>query len=353
MDDSLISHVKETLSLSPYPNIDIARIDFPHVLVVGEGNVGEKILQTIINSKKAIEVVGYVSLDDSFTRSDFTNVISLEKAMIQYAEVPVILATKNNFSHAERLHSAFSQVYLYREGIVNAEHNIELMADEASKNILEQHNRMLWQNIYINGFSEENGTQYEHAKVHVKKDDAVLCIGPYYGNPLKAFEKTSNGQFTAHCLEANPYVYAELCKNIMLWQMQDKVVPVCAGVWEATGMVPFMAEGHTGGGNVSQTNEKLTASNLDMAIYAYTVDDYVGQSGFKPTVIESGRIGIAEQVIKGAEQTIKSLKPDLILLDFPHSNTPSLIKAIEPSYRIYYSEANRINYGVFFASVKH
>jgi hypothetical protein len=118
-------------------------------------------------------------------------------------------------------------------------------------------------------------------------------------------------------------------------------------------MVAFASEGHTGGGNVLALNagEVIKPGDIDMAIFVYAVDDYVRESGFVPTLIESGRIGIATEVVKGAKATIVQHKPKLILLDYPDTAAISMIKAWVPEYQVYYSECGRGNYGVFFLSI--
>ncbi len=96
------------------------------------------------------------------------------------------------------------------------------------------------------------------------------------------------------------------------------------------------------GGNIGKN--KVTANEN-------AVDDYVRESGFVPTLIESGRIGIATEVVKGAKATIVQHKPKLILLDYPDTAAISMIKAWVPEYQVYYSECGRGNYGVFFLSI--
>ena len=95
----------------------------------------------------------------------------------------------------------------------------------------------------------------------------------------------------------------------------------------------------------------LQAGEIDLAIFTYAVDDYVRESGFVPTLLESGRIGIATEVVKGAKETICRHKPKLILLDYPHTEAIALIKQWVPEYQVYYSECGRGSYGVFFLQI--
>jgi len=342
--------VKDEFNINAYPNITSKTCHFPQILLVGEGQFGLDALTSFIELKNT-QVVAYI--DEALSNKEFTydgiKLISLSQAQEQYSKLPIISAVKNNFLMAEILFQYFEQVFMYRPSLPDLLKNEQYLADQQSKFLLKQHSEILHGNVYIKEFSNDAGTQYDHNIVYVEPNEQIICVGPYYGNPLQAFAKKAENNFYVHCLEANPYVYAQLCRNIILWGMKGKVVPVCAGAWSDTGMVAFAGEGHTGGGNVSHSEINFSPCNLDMAIYAYALDDYIEMTGFKPTLIESGRIGIATEVIKGAENYIKKNKPKLILLDFPYSDTPAILKALVPEYKIYYSECNRINYGAFFA----
>lgn len=341
----------EAASIPNYPNISPKTCHLDTFLLAGEGEFG-------LNALKALQalsgktIVAYVSDDPKINSSQLgCPVLPLNVVAKEYPRLPVICASKNNFYLAQQLLAYFSQVYLYRQALPDLIKNVEFLADDLSKELLISHCEMIHNNVYVNNFSEQGGTQYEHEKVAIAEHEHILCIGPYLGNPLKAFAERSNNKFIAHCLEANPYVYAQLCRNIVLWNMKDKVIPVCAGAWSETGMVSFAGESHTGGGNIELESQAMTPLSLDLAIYAYSVDDYLKMTGFTPSLIESGRIGIAEHVVAGASEYIKVNKPKLILLDYPQSNTPALLKALVPEYKIYYSECHRINYGTFFATI--
>lgn len=349
--NSLKALANKHVNIDNYPNISPESCHLSEFLFAGEGEFGLKALRSLqeIPNKN---IVGLI------TESDLENnenmdipCLSVESAAKKYAHLPVICASNNNFNLAQQLFKYFSQVYLFRHALPDITKNIRFMADEKSKQLLQTHGDMIHHNVYVNHFSDAGGTQYHHEKVAVEPNENILCIGPYLGNPLKAFDEQSNHQFVAHCLEANPYVYAQLCRNIVLWGFKDCVTPVCAGAWSSSGMVAFAGESHTGGGNIDESQEEMSALSLDLAIYAYSVDDYLSMTGFLPTLIESGRIGIATDVIAGAKNYIQQYKPKLILLDYPQSNTPAMLKTLVPEYKIYYSECNRINYGTFFATI--
>lgn len=266
----------------------------------------------------------------------------------------LVIASSAELSLIDKLAQYRTKLYLFRPAAEQQEQtNLSLLSDEVSRRVMSQQFYLLQHNCYLDGFSEEAGAQYFHPVVHAVAGEKILCIGPYLGKPFQAFSNTSGGDFTAHCLEANPFTYAELCINLVSWGMQTKVRPVCAGAWSGTGMVAFASEGHTGGGNVLalDSGSVVKPSEIDMAIFTYAVDDYVRESGFVPSLIESGRIGIATEVVKGAKDTIIRHQPKMILLDYPDTAAIALIKQWVPDYKVYYSECGRESYGVFFLSV--
>ncbi|GHG69333.1 hypothetical protein GCM10010919_19200 [Alishewanella longhuensis] len=266
----------------------------------------------------------------------------------------LVLVSRAELSLLEKFKQYRNKLYLYRSATARPEQvNLNLLSDEVSRRVMSQQFYLLQHNCYLEGFSEEAGAQYFHPIVHAVAGEKILCIGPYLGKPFQAFSSTSGGDFTAHCLEANPFTYAELCINLVSWGMQTKVRPVCAGAWSGTGMVAFASEGHTGGGNVLalDSGRVVKPGEIDMAIFTYAVDDYVRESGFVPSLLESGRIGIATEVVKGAKDTIIRHRPKMILLDYPDTEAIALIKQWVPDYKVYYSECGRESYGVFFLSV--
>ena len=87
--------------------------------------------------------------------------------------------------------------------------------------------------------------------------------------------------------------------------------------------------------------KRPTRETVDLAIYADSIDDYVEQSGFIPTFIENGRIGIAPQVLDGVRRTIARHNPKLILPDFVHTDCVKTLKELVPEYKVYCGESRR------------
>jgi hypothetical protein len=350
MDQQLFLQQLTKLPVCPIPVIDCQQCHGLRLILVGE--LPEVEQAAVLLSDGGAEVIAVISAEVMLQGVIPLSLSEQLAAAEDYDRLVLASAAELRFIDIFKPYRA--KLALYRIAASSQQSlNLSLLSDETSRRVMSQQFYLLRHNCYLDGFSEEAGAQYFHHAVQAVAGERILCIGPYLGNPFMAFATTSEGNFTAHTLEANPFTYADLCINLVSWGLHDRVRPVCAGAWSSTGMVAFASEGHTGGGNVLALNagEVIKPGDIDMAIFVYAVDDYVRESGFVPTLIESGRIGIATEVVKGAKATIVQHKPKLILLDYPDTAAISMIKAWVPEYQVYYSECGRGNYGVFFLSI--
>lgn len=301
---------------------------------------------------------------DESTRFDGP-VFAVSDAAQKFPQATVVVCTTETAeksptlpSNSERATGAgltmhFNRVCYYRPTWPDISETLALLDDDVSRTVLAQQDRMLRNGVHFENFSSVAGSHYAHPHVGVAKGDNIISIGTFYGMPLRLFFNQTGRDCRVHCFEANANIYAQLCKNIVAWDMSERVVPVCAAIWSKTGMYAFDSQGGVGGGNVidPSTGKHPVRETVDLAIYAYSIDDYVKQTGFIPTLIENGRIGITPQVLDGARDTIAKHKPKLILLDFVHSDSVKMLKELVPEYRVFYSESGRWKYGVYFATV--
>jgi hypothetical protein len=345
MDNELFQKCIDELPVAPLISVAASSCRNLKVIVAGDASIALFVANEV--KLHGAEVLGVLTEEDISCNYPLLSDSDLQAGL--YFDL-ILFTGDSALRIAEKYRTIRYKSAIYKCELKSFSENIELLFDPKSKRVLFQQQQLLNQNFYIEGFSDEAGEQYAHPQVHAVPGEKVLCIGPYLGKPLQAFAMSANNSFTAHCLEANPFTYAELCINIISWKMQHQVRPVCAGAWSSTGMVAFASEGHTGGGVVLALDEQkpIKPGEIDLAIFAYSLDDYIKESGFVPTLIESGRIGIAYDVVVGARQTIQESKPKLILLDFPDSKVPALLKQWVPDYKVFYSECGRVTYGVFF-----
>lgn len=328
--------------------------EFEEILIFGAGARGRRALKLFLKTGRT-KVLCFI--DDNKLkqkrRIKGVKVLSVSESREQYPDRPVVIACAAERAINAKIRGVYPETHFFRESWPDISTNLKLLSDQISRNVIQQHDTMLRKGYYIKGFSRSAGGQFWHTEVHPRPGDKIIAIGPYYGKPLELFAKLTQNDFEAHCFEANTYVYSQLCKNLVTWGIADKVVPVGAGVWSKSGIMAFASGGHTGGGDIIDLEDANASSQtIDMALFAYTIDEYVSQSGFVPTLIESGRIGIAPHVLEGAKETLSKHKPRLIFLDYPHTDALEFLKEIVPEYRIFYSEVNRIKYGVFYATAE-
>ena len=233
--------------------------------------------------------------------------------------------------------------------------NRALLADMASGHRYDLHCQLLKQQGYVQYFSVVDGqlSIYRHPAVPVSPSEQIISINPHLGGPLKYFRQAGGAGSRIHVFEERIHQYANLCRNLAHWQLTDCVTPVCAGIWSGTGLYTTSHEGSSGTlyfaetKAVSECKETVVAN----AHQAYRLDDYLAKQHFTPTLIECGRQGFASDIIAGAEQTIKSLKPKLILVDSPWNDWLALVKQWVPQYKVYYTEAGRRNAAAFLLTL--
>jgi hypothetical protein len=230
-----------------------------------------------------------------------------------------------------------------------------LLHDEQSRLFLQQHHEMLSNGVYVNNFSQVNGSNncYQHPNVHVEAMDNIISINPMLGRPIKYFVDVTQGQCNVLCFEENTLQYAQLCKNMVDWQIEKHVLPLCHAIFSSTGMISIDhqgASGHYNTGDLIRISDE-NRNDVMQAAFSYTIDDYLKQSPFQPTFIECARPGMASHILDGAINTIRNHGPKLLLAASPYSDIAKRIKQINPDYQLFYSESGMRSIGVFFAKI--
>jgi hypothetical protein len=233
---------------------------------------------------------------------------------------------------------------------------LSYLHDDRSRMFLKQHHEMISNGVYVNNFSQINGTNncYQHPDVHVEPHDKIISINPMLGRPLKYFVEATKGLCEVHCFEENALQYMQLCKNIIDWKVESQVLPLCNAIYSSTGMLSVDhqgASGHYNTGDLIRISEE-NRHNVMQAVFSYRIDDYLKQKSFEPTFIECTRPGMAEHILNGALHTIEKHKPKLLLTASPYSDIAKRIKQINTKYQIFYSESGMRSLGIFFAKIE-
>lgn len=223
--------------------------------------------------------------------------------------------------------------------------NRSLLADADSQYRHEIHCQLLAAQGYVRYFSIVEGqlSIYRHPAVQFGQREQIISVNPHLGGPLKYFRQSAGAECRMHVFEERIHQYANLCRNLAHWRLDDCVTPVCAAIWSGTGLQTINHDGHSGIFYFPQTTavQQCDRAAVSNAHQAYRLDDYLATQHFSPTLIECGRPGLAEHIVAGAEHTIKTCKPKLILVDSPGCEWLSLVKQWVPEYKVYYTEAGR------------
>ena len=200
----------------PHKRTSAERPPATHLLLAGCDEMASK-THSLYKVHGKADVLAFIDVqgDSKHSMLNGLPVFSIEQAKNTYPKATIVIASLGENDIAIKLSPSFSDIYFFRENVPDISINLNLLDDQLSKDILYQHDQMMRNNIYVNNFSKEGGTQYDHNIVKAKPGERILSIGPYYGRVLRELADLCENDFTAHCLEANPYVYAQLCLNLM------------------------------------------------------------------------------------------------------------------------------------------
>jgi len=236
-----------------------------------------------------------------------------------------------------------------------SELNRTLLADADSQYRFDMHCQLLAAHSYVRYFSIVEGqlSIYRHSVVPISQNEQIISINPHLGGPLRYFRQAAGAGCHIHAFEERIHQYANLCRNLVHWQLDEHVTPICAGIWSGTGLQTVNHDGHSGTFYLPESVavKLCDRKEVNNAHQSYRLDDYLTTQHFKPTLIECGRPGLAKHIVLGAEQTIKMLKPKLILVDAPCCDWLSLVKQWVPEYKVYYTEAGRKKAGAFLLTI--
>jgi len=137
------------------------------------------------------------------------------------------------------------------------------------------------------------------------RDKCILDIGAFVGDSAVAFSPLTEERIYA--FEASPANYELLCKTVEMNALAN-VVPVLSAVGDRTGTVRIQA-GLSMGDKV--VNEGAREDTVEVEMTA--VDHFVRERGLKVGMIKVDIEGMEMQFLKGAEQTIRTQRPVLLL----------------------------------------
>lgn len=147
-----------------------------------------------------------------------------------------------------------------------------------------------------------------------KKGDVVFDVGGHHGLMAIVAGRVVGPEGNVISIEPNPWSRAELENNLKLNQaLNVLVVPLAFS--DKAGEVSFFAQQGTASWNSSLFNRFIGEGYTvkELKIPADTMDAYVNRSGYVPKVIKIDVEGAEFLVLKGAQETIRSHRPILIM----------------------------------------
>ncbi|MBL0456190.1 FkbM family methyltransferase [Aeromonas enteropelogenes] len=204
----------------------------------------------------------------------------------------------------------------------------EQLADDESKKILQS---LIAFRCGVGVVHKSNYPQYFCPDMPYISSDVVIDGGAYIGDTIKSlFYENDVSVQTVHAFEPDPENYSLLthfCKKNNL-----NVITQQKGLWSSTQVLGFSND------QIISYGRKIDAIG-SCSIETVSVDEYVKANDIAPTMIKLDVEGAELQALKGAEQTICSLKPKLaISLYHIHTDLwrlPALLKMMNPDYRFY------------------
>lgn len=188
---------------------------------------------------------------------------------------------------------------------------------------------------------------FRHPKVHVEKGSTVLAIGSYTGVFPIDFCRQTDGDISVHSFEPNPLNFSTLCANVHQSGYEKSVVLNCSAIWSDTGVKFLDDPNKTAVSSVREEEGKV-------AVYAWSIDDYVAAMHLEPDFIVLERAGIGEMILESGKETIRRLKPKLMFPVCP-GTTPIIDRILElvPEYSLYFTDhkvrPNKIYSGFLYA----
>lgn len=142
------------------------------------------------------------------------------------------------------------------------------------------------------------------------KDRDILDLGAFIGDSALVLGEHTAGK--VHAFEPSTENYKALLKTIELNEAEDKIVPVKAGAGAERGVASIQACFGMWMSLNTDGREQLRQDSFE-TIPVITVDDYVKEYGIQVGLIKVDVEGFEQQVLQGAEHTLRTQRPALLL----------------------------------------
>jgi len=173
--------------------------------------------------------------------------------------------------------------------------------------------------------------QYCHPSIDFEGCKVLFDIGAWTGDTAIKFAKLidQNGKIVA--FEPTPHSMADLCKNIHDEGLENKVIPVAAGVSDRNGYAWIQLSQLSSSNCISSTGSLL--------VNITTIDDFCNEVKMVPNLIKMDIEGSEMAALRGAKNTIVKYGPGLQVCIYHHCEDlwgiPLFLKELQPDYKLY------------------
>ena len=168
----------------------------------------------------------------------------------------------------------------------------------------------------------------------VNPGDVVIDCGAYVGDTAYVFNEKMGGCGFIYAFEPLPENFIKLKKNIEYLKLQDKIMPINAGVADKEGKISFSCnENNHGASRInSEGNIQIDVTTIDAFFEANST---MSKVDFIKMDIEGAEVS----ALKGAKNIIKRFRPRLAICIYhkveDHWEIPQLILSIDDRYEFY------------------
>jgi len=173
--------------------------------------------------------------------------------------------------------------------------------------------------------------QYCHPSIDFAGCKVLFDVGAWIGDTAIKFAKLidQNGKVVA--FEPTPHSMADLCKNIHDEGLENKVIPVAAGISDRNGYAWIQLAQHSGSNSISSTDSLL--------VNITTIDDFCNEVKMVPNLIKMDIEGGEMAALRGAKNTIVKYGPRLQVCIYHRCEDlweiPLFLKELRPDYKLY------------------
>ncbi|MBP3847019.1 FkbM family methyltransferase [bacterium] len=159
------------------------------------------------------------------------------------------------------------------------------------------------------------------------KDKVIIDAGAFIGDSAIILSDYTNKE--VHSFEPTSENYNNLIKTITLNKKENKIVPVKFGLGAETQEIDFNINSSASGILETNYSHKETCKII-------TLDDYVITNNLEVGLIKTDLEGFEQYFLKGAERTIKSQRPTLLISIYHTASDFFNIKPLIESWDLNY-----------------